>query len=71
MMDTWIFHIFNAFNYTHTHTQNKLFQRNNLQHFQSCLMKPQSLNIKTLTTYYKEENLETSVPYECRCKNLK
>ena len=34
-------------------------------------MKPQSLNIKTLTTYYKEENLETSVPYECRCKNLK
>ena len=33
-------------------------------------MKPQSLNIKTLT-YYKEENLETKVPYEYRCKNLK
>ena len=42
---------------------NKLFQRNNLQHFQTCLMKPQSLNIKTLTTY-KEENLETNVPYD-------
>ena len=50
--------------HTHTHIQNKLFQRNNLQHFQTCLMKPQSLNIKTLTTYYKEENLETNVPYD-------
>jgi len=27
-------------------------------------MKLQSLNIKTLTTDYKEENLETNVPYD-------